>query len=240
MQKNRLKDSILQQIYVLQELDQAVLLINSGLAVLQMNKPYHRKYFVFLTLLSSGIERLLKIIICLEAIRSKGKFPTKAELKSLSHNIPNLIREVVNRCFTAEYLKRPVAQQDLDFINNNQIINEIITILSDFAKNDRYIFMNGISEPAQSHNWPDRRWEELEAKCLSREEYLELLTKLDIDEITKRANVQLVIHVERFLRAVTRLFVLADLGTEARSKSLAVSHFYKLQDMDLGTKTYTI
>lgn len=240
MSKNQAKDSVLQQIYLLQELDQAVLLIDTGLAMLQLSRPYHRKTFVFLTLLASGIERLLKIVLCLRAIEVTGKFLTKKELKRFNHDLAGLVGEVVSQCFTAGYLTRPIAQQDFDFLRTDQLMQGIIEVLSDFAKSDRYIFMDGISEPATSHEWPDRRWEELEKLSLDETEYMALLTKLDVEEITKCANKKLVAHFERFLRAISRLFVLAELGTEARSKSLAVSHFYMLDDKDLGTKVYAI
>lgn len=240
MTKSQVKDSMLQQIYLLQELDQAVLLIDTGLAMLQLSRPCHRKTFVFLTLLASGIERLLKIVLCLRAIEVTGKFLTKKELKAFSHNLAGLVAEVVSQCFTAGYLKRPIAQQDFDFLRADQLMQGIIELISDFAKADRYIFMDGISDPAIAHEWPDRRWEELEKLSLEETEYMELLVKRDVEEITKRANKKLVAHFERFLRAISRLFVLAELGTEARSKSPAVSHFYMLRDSDLGAKAYTI
>jgi hypothetical protein len=236
----QVKDSMLQRIYLLQELDQTVLLLNSGLAVLQISKPYHRKTFIFLTLLASGIERLLKIILCLHSLQANGEFLSRSELKRLSHNISQLVDEVKARCFTTQYVKRPVAQQDLDFLNTDIVLQEIIKLLSDFARTDRYIFMDGISEPIMSHEWPDRRWETLEKLSLPEKEYIELLTRFNIEEIAKRANKQLVICLERFLRSVTRLFVLADLGDEAKSKATAVSSFYMLDDRKLGTIIYNI
>jgi hypothetical protein len=47
-----------------------------------------------------------------------------------------------------------------------------------------------------------------------------------------------VVSLERFIRALCRLFTLADLGSDAKSLSVTVAKFWRLDDEALGTTVY--
>jgi hypothetical protein len=236
----RMQNSSLQGFYLTQELEQSILVIEHGLAMLQRNRVDRPKHFVFLTLLSSGLERLMKIILCLHTIETEGRFLSESEFKDFRHDLAKLLQSVVDKCFTAKYLKRPVAGKDLYFIKHEEVLKEMLKVLSDFAKRDRYIFMDGISKPAMNHEWPDRRWEEIERKVISPDQYPTTMDEQRIDASQALANRTLVSCLERLLRALARLFTLAEIGQEGRSKLPLLWNFLMLWDEDIGKREYDL
>ena len=236
----RTQNSALQGFYLIQELEQSILVIEHGLAILQRNRVDRPKHFVFLTLLSSGFERLMKIILCLHNIETHGRFLSESEFKVFGHDLVKLLQSVIDKCFTDNYLKKPVAAKDLYFIKNEEVLKEMLKVLSDFAKRDRYIFMDGISKPATNHEWPDRRWENIERKAIPPDHYPATIDEERVDALQTLANQTLVSCLEKLLRALARLFTLADLGQEARSKLPLLWHFLMLRDEDIGKREYDL
>lgn len=203
------RDDVLQRLYLTQELEISVSVVKSGLAVLQQSRLYKANHFVFLTLLSTGIERLLKVILHLHAIETTGGFLPKQKVRDVSHDILKLREEVVEKCFTQEYLKKPVAKQDLDFLSHDDTLNKMLSLLSDFAKRDRYVYMDGISIPGITAEWPNRRWEELENGTIPDDERIRLRLDDKHELVKLRATQYLVLCLERLLRALARLFTLS-------------------------------
>jgi len=92
----------------------------------------------------------------------------------------------------------------------------MLSALSDFAQADRYLFMNKISEPGLGREWPKMRWEEVERLILSDVVYYRLLQE-DYAELKRQANHLTQGCIERFTRALARLFVFANLRDTARN-----------------------
>ncbi len=180
-------------------------------------------------------------MICLHEFEAVGAFPSRQYLaRTIGHNLLRLRDEVVRRCYTATYLSRQFGQEDHNFIATDPLLNQLLSLLDDFARDDRYIFMNGIVEPAIGREWPKHRWEELEKTALSDDTYFRLLQEDKLTELKTRANVQLKACIERFVRALTRLFVFGELGDLARSNSTTVWEFLRLEDGNLGQKEYSL
>jgi len=93
-------DLIQQKMALLQEAEIALYAIETGLGQLAKNRPYAPKpyYFGRFILLSTGFERLMKVIICLHEFETAGQFPTKKALKSIGHDLTTLCNGVVTRC----------------------------------------------------------------------------------------------------------------------------------------------
>ena len=109
---------IQQKIALIQEAEIALYSIESGLGHLAKNRPYAPKpyYFAWFILLSTGFERLLKILICLHEFETTGVFPSRRFLQhTMRHDLLTLRDEVVRRCFVPPYLDRNFAQDDYRF-----------------------------------------------------------------------------------------------------------------------------
>lgn len=237
------QDVVRQKMALLQEAEIAIYSIQAGLVALQKNRPYAPKpyYFTWLLLLATGLERLMKIVICLHEFETVGAFPSRQYLaRRIGHNLLRLRDEVIQRCYTSTYLMRPFAQEDHKFVETDPLLNQLLGLLDDFARDDRYIFMNGIVEPTIGREWPKYRWEELEKTALSDDTYFQMLQEDKLTELKVQANIQLKAYIERFVRALTRLFIFGELGDLARSNTTTVWEFIRLEDGNLGQKEYNL
>ena len=237
---NNMQALVQQKLALIQEAEIALYSIESGLGHLAKNRPYAPKpyYFAWYILLSTGFERLLKILICLHEFETTGAFPTRRFLqRTMRHDLRTLRDEVVRRCYVSPYLNRDFAQDDRNFLSNDVLLAHILSALNDFATEDRYMFMNKISEPSLGREWPKGRWEEIERIALSDEVFYRLLQD-DYQELVRQANRITQAHIERFTRALTRLFVFGNLGDLARSQYALIAEFVRLEDSELGCRTY--
>jgi hypothetical protein len=69
-------------------------------------------------------------------------------------------------------------------------------------------------------------------------EYMRLVIAGQEHAAKRQASRTLVACLERFVRALARLFVSDVLGNQARQVSSAVSHYFMLGDEALGTREY--
>ena len=228
---------------LVQEAEIALELIETGLAILQRSKQYHTRHFSFLLLLSSGLERLMKVMLILRAEATDQPYLSQDDLKSLGHDLKKLRTHVSEKCFTSEYLQQPHAQRDQDFLTGDETLDKMFTVLSDFARQERYAYLNVIVEPKPwEEGPPDVRWGHLEFAQTELDEFWTLFQSND-EALAKQQNVhQLVITMEQCIRAFARLFPRNVLGTRGKSigTARALLNFARLEDAQLGTRQYTI
>lgn len=234
------RDAMQRKMSLIQELDITIALIESGLAVLQRSRMFNTKHFVFLLLLTSGIERLMKIILTLHHLETEGSFLTRQELRQLGHNLRDMCNSIMTRCFTPGYRNRPIAAADYQFIEQDPMFHQLLDIMADFAMNRRYAYMDGTDIPTHMFNAPDRLWEEVEIQQIPPERIRDLLDSDESNTVKHQAVNNLVICIERFIRALCRLFALAELGGQARALSPTVKQFAQLNDADLGKRMYEL
>jgi hypothetical protein len=231
---------IQQKLALLQEAEIALYSIETGLGQLRKNRPIAPKpyYFSWFILLSTGFERLMKVAVCLHEFEATGEFPTRKFLQSvMRHNLIALRNEVIRRCYTPAYRNRDFGQRDYDFITTDDVLLNILSALNDFSDKDRYMFMDRISGPGDGREWPKGRWEEIERLALSDAVFYHLLQH-DHPELKRRANQLTQASIERFTRALSRLFVFGNLGSLATSQYALISDFVRLEDASLGSREY--
>ncbi len=235
----RANDDTLRRLYLIEELDVSVATIESGLAELQRSRPYRTRHFVFLLLLATGAERLMKIVLHLHALETTGTFLSRDAMKKwYGHDLSRLCGAVVAECYTPEYLARPFARRDRAFLETDPTFRSMLALLSDFAKADRYVYMDGISDPGVTADWPGRRWDEIEVAMMPDGEYIGLYLSGSEGQAKSHATRARLACLETFVRAQARLFVSGVLGSQARQASPAVSQYFILDDEDLGAKEY--
>ena len=86
---------------------------------------------------------------------------------------------------------------------------------------------------------PTKGWDKIESTILqTRGNLLKKLNDGDLDDVYKEINRELIITLEKFARALARLFTLADFGDFAKQASSLVYDYLMLMDKNLGTKDY--
>jgi hypothetical protein len=182
----------------------------------------------------------MKLLLCLHAFDTDGRFLTEKQLRNLGHDLLELRDSVVQRCFSAEALRRPAVQEDYQFIQHDSFLNAILQLLSDFAKGDRYIYLRGLNEPQDSGAWLDARWDQIEQMTASAEEIVRHMRDNNLEAYYKRAELLIIVCLEKFLRALSRTVTLGNLGAEARSLGTGVWPFLMKRDEDFGQKQYDL
>ena len=220
------------------ELHIAVRLIRIGLKEIRIIDGGNDFYHPIMLTLASGIERLLKVIICFHIFEATGTLPSAYPWKEgrQGHDLVFLLDHITTHCFSDNYLmKIPVAKEDIEFLRTDNHVREIIRILSDFGQSARYYNLDLIKGQKSSDS-PKAEWQKLESVILkAKPGWKDLIqTDLNLDETYKYINNEIVKHLEKFVRALSRLFTIGGLGQKAKQYSSAVFLFVQLSDGQLG------
>lgn len=225
------------------ELHTAVRLIKMGLKEVRKIDGGNDFYHPLMMTLGSGLERLMKVIICFHILNVSGKFPSSYPWegrKRNGHDLDLLLNHITASCFSDEYLTRiPIAKKDIEFLRADKHVLELVRILSAFGQSARYYNLD-VVKGQKYYDSPKDEWQKLESLILR--EYPDWLNlakdDLNLDETYKHINQEIIIRLEKFVRALTRLFTIGGLGEKAKQYSSAVFLFVQLSDDDLGKTEY--
>ena len=238
MSQYRASDRQIQLLYLNEELLIAVSTVETGITILQSNRLYRSNEFPFMLMLSSGIERVLKIVQHLAVFNAEGEFRPVC----WTHNLDHLRAWVLRECFTAAYLTKPNMHADRDYLAGDPLLKAMFAVLSDFgdARGSRYLYMDAIANPnmqGAGDRWPKRQWERLELLCINAAGGIQVEL---IEEQHKQATRQLVGVIERFMRIIGRLFRFGGLGELALPPSTYFSQFIRMDEHEFGTVAYRV
>jgi len=237
--------TIVQNIKLLDEVDISIRLIKKGFSELQQISSSNDFYHPPILLISSGFERLMKCIICYWELKENGNYPSRNRLRSKGgrngHDLNILLQNIIDICNSFEsYEDRPATRDDLDFIINNERLHRIIEILSGFAQGGRYHNLDVVTDGNSQFEDPKDKWEELETEIVNEDPSLSKLMKdpKKTDEMYKKINTILIIYLERFVRALSRIFTLGELHEDAARCHGFIKDFLNIMDDKLGKNKY--
>jgi hypothetical protein len=230
-----------------EELLTSIRLLKTGL--LELNRMNGETDFFHLPilLLSSGLERLMKVVICCHHLEATGEFPDRSALskkrrgKNPTHDLTWLLEQITQDCFSDEYLSKiPAAKVDIEFLRTDERLRRIVQIMSQFAQSARYYNLNVVLGDADPGPSPDDEWQRLEMEILQDDPtWAERITEQRQNHaIHCQINRELTVHCERFARSLSRLFTIGGLGVLAKQISPHTHHFLFLMDKDLGATDY--
>lgn len=237
MPQYRANDDVLQFLYVEQELTIAVSTVETGMAILQNNHLYRRNEFPFLLLLSTGLERVLKIVQHLIVFEDESHYRPVRHI----HDLEALRGWVLANCFTPDYLTRPNMPADRDYLANDSMLIATFKVLSAFALADRYLYMDAIADPNlpdAADRWPSRQWAKLENVFIDQVGGVWPIE--GIEDRHRYASRQLVGVIERLMRIVGRMFAFRRFGDTGSQLSVRLSHFTRMDEQEFGTVTYKV
>jgi hypothetical protein len=229
-------------ICLLMEVEISIKLLKKGMGDLQKISGANDFYHAPILLLSSGYERLIKCLLCLALMDDYWKFkePPYKTSKGKGHNLNYLLNRLLSVCAEKNYSSKfPAAKADIDLLSKDKNLRKIISLLSDFAQGGRYYNLDIVLKGTSTYKDPAKGWDKIETTILkTREDLLKKLNDGDLDDVYKEINRELIITLEKFARALARLFTLADFGDFAKKASLLVYDYLMLMDRDLGTIAY--
>ena len=228
----------LKDVYLEDELRTSVRLIELGLGELQNLDLVNDFYFLPFQLLSGGFERLMKCHICLGHHEIHNCYPDSTEIEKYKHNLVKLKNKILASFFSVHGI--PALQEDLDFLTQDMALDKLISLLSEFGKNARYHNLDVITGKAKPSEDVKKRWEayendilKLHPHLLDKLENIEAATEV-LDFITR----EIIIKLERFIRAICRQFTMGRLGKKALQQSSTLHQFILLDDSKLGNRDY--
>ncbi len=222
-------------------------LVKTGLRELNRMNGESDFFHMPILLLSSGLERLMKVVICCHYLQIKGQFPDRSALskksgsKNPTHDLTWLLKRITQDCFSNEYLSQiPAAKHDIEFLRNDKRLRRLVEIMSQFAQSARYYNLNVVLDDADPGPSPDEEWQKLEMEVLQDDpNWVERIANpKQSTAIHCLINRKLTVHCERLTRSLSRLFTIGGLGDLAKQISPHTHHFLFLMDKDLGTTDY--
>lgn len=222
------------------ELQTSIKLLQVGLCELQKINGANDFYSLPFQLLSSGFERLMKCIICFKWYDNKGCFPTVSELKT--HDLMLLKSKIISDCISEEIMNKRIAtKEDYNLILNDKELDKLLYVLSEFGKYSRYYNLDIVTGNKKPSTDVEGIWEKYELNLINQYPNLKKLfnDNSKIDELYREINKKIISKLERFTRALVRLFTLGGLGNEAETHTGIISPFLFLMDDDLGETDYT-
>jgi len=234
--------TIQQKLAIDQELLNAVRLIQAGLGQLQKLDGANDFYHLPLLTLSSGFERLMKVMLCFRILEKTGEFPSAKDIPSgrKGHNLELLLKRVREECFLAQYVDQiPIAKEDLAYLESEELLSFLV-VLSKFGQAARYYHLDVVLGKQPETEEPGREWESLETAILTARPDLmrEIVESPASERIHQEIAVEVVSRLERFARALARLFTIGDMGQEAKRYLGYISKFLYLRDESLGKNEY--
>jgi hypothetical protein len=221
------------------EADAAVRLSQEGIDALRRLDGANDFYHLPMQLLAQGFERLLKLTLALAEFGISGELPTPKRLRNdFKHNIVALTDAVVEQVATQpDYVCRPAVQDDLDFIRHDTHLRQMLGVLSTFGTWSRYYRLAEFLDPdgLDSDDDPDRAWEAIESAVLRRHpDWLEQLDPTADGRAFETIARDITATLDRFARAITRMWTLGALHPEARRHLGMIKGFLYLRDHELG------
>ena len=209
-----------QEIALLEEAKTAIFLIREGLTALKSLQDDVDCRHLPMLLLSNGCERLLKTVIILNAFE---RSPGNLNLKSIKiHDIDKLLKQVIETASAWSYEQTcPEAKKDMLFLRGCRDLRRLVKLLTDFAdKSGRYYNIDLLIGKKPSYNDPGK------------------LFISYLDEKKSEGITDVICHtttiLQRFSRALCRIFIWGDLGQTGKDMACILGYFLDLKDADLG------
>lgn len=232
----------IKDIHIFNELETAIKLIEIGFGEYQNLEIGNLFYHLPFQLISSGLERLMKCYICFGFHEKNNRYPNYKELRKASgsngHDLLELKKTILAEYFHAG--QNTFLLKDLQLLSEDQSLERLIYLLSEFGKFARYYNLDVVTENEKPSIDVKSRWEEYEFNLLSnmpelREKLYQSHTEKEPLSYIRR---EVIIKLEQFVSALCTQFTLGKLGKKAKVSSVIVSRFRSLRAEELGSRDY--
>lgn len=196
---------------IIEEVEASFNFIVEGIRDLN-NKSYTiANNHVALQLLSSGFERLVKILLLLKEKKEKGKYPELTKKDNYfhqynnGHGIDKMIDELIIYSETQELMKRiPIVADDIAYLKSDKKFKEFVNIITDFSIRGRYYYIDIICQ-ANFDETKQNPFNKFKSFIYSFTESLDINNITEEEETTQIKKLS-IITIEKGVRALSRFF----------------------------------
>ena len=180
----------------------------------------------------------MKIILYLQAAGASTSFPTGKD----GHDLELLLGKIKQKCFYGGYTRNvPAASKDLEYLQSKDL-EELIRVLSNFGSSARYYFLDIMTNRPPKFDSPETSWQKIQMSILSgRDDLMGQVSNNPAglsSETADAINADMVRRLERFARALARLFTIGPIKSEARRYVGHIETFLYIRDNELGKRIY--
>jgi len=228
---------------LIEEVRTAIYLIRQGLVSLNELSGANDFAHLPILLLSNGFERLLKMVICLDHLERNHSLPTQSSFRRHEHHrVTELLKEVIELAKRWDHgMSRAATRDDIAFLENDEDLHRIVALLQKYADAGRYYHIDVILGKARSpEDNPVQLFESYSMEVLSRKPNCQDMIRGNnpaeaLESTISYINKEVTILLQRFARALSRMFTLGELGQIGKRMTGIIGVFLFLQDQDLGT-----
>ncbi len=205
----------------------SIRLLQLGIRELQQISMANDFYFSAFRLLADGFERFLKCILCYQTYDNENNFPDFKKLKGFGHNLKEKKNKVLD-CIDTSKLRDNSG--DYEYMKNDADLNKLLELLSKFGDKSRYYNLDLVTNREPKPDNIEQLWQQYELSLIS----LDRIKGTSDESIYKDINTQIIFRLEKFARALSRLFSFGCLGTEAKKVTGYLTSYLFLTDDKLG------
>lgn len=227
---------------IIEEVDASFDFISTGLKNLKEQKTSVSNNHVTLQLLSSGFERLVKILLLIKDKHINGTYPefdiAKKRFSKYNggHGIKSMLDELMVYSTSVKLMQDiPMVKEDLIYLQSGIDFNKFIEIVTEFSISQRYFYIDIIASEKISAKY--NPFDSFKQFILNFNRNIDT-SKLSYEEEENVAIKEATICIEKGARALSRFFThgFDSLGRQFYNK---FSNLILLKDKDLGTLNYT-
>jgi hypothetical protein len=223
-----------------EEIEASFNFIKEGIRYLDKQNSAGSSNHVPLQLLSSGFERLVKILLLLKEKLLTGEYPKTEGKKNYfgqfdnGHGIKKMVNNLISYSEDVELMRKiPMVIEDLDYLKNDTRFNTFLEIITDFSKFQRYYYIDTIVKKERPEN---NSFEKFKILIDSHSSDINI-SNLTYDEEEEFVLNSTIITIEKGVRAISRFFT-HGLENEGRKHFGDFGSFILLRDEDLGKLKY--
>jgi len=237
-----MREHVTKDMHLIDELRVAFSLIEIGFGEFQNIDSENDFYYLPFQLVSSGFERLMKCHICLGCQNQNNAYPDNKYLKKCGgksgHDLSELKENILSDFFTTDNI--PALAEDHDFLANDNELQRLMYLLSEFGKYARYYNFDVLTSASKPSIDVASLWADYENSVIqSNPDLLAKVSSLESqDEVFQAINRRIIISFEKFVRAIARQFTIGRLGAKAKQVSSILYPFIMLGDDQLGSIDY--
>jgi len=229
-----------QEIALAEEVRCAIYFIEFGLIALNRLENVEHLHIL---LLSNGFERLLKVIFCLDYLEQNSRLPNE-DIFPKTHDIEKLLKKVFDRAKQWNYAEKcETTRADMDFLEKDCDLKKLVKILTDYGKANRYYNFDVIICKNHIGSDPTLLFEsyrtEISKRMPNTKNKVTVGTPEEgLDDDLIYANRQITKSLQRFARALFRMFIWGKVGQYGDKLRQIVGDFLVLQDAKLEQVEY--
>lgn len=147
------------------ETNSAASLLAYGVRVVRTARFIDTTRDPIMTMLSIGLEKLYKLTVGLLSLDTRGRWPTKAEMKGYGHDLETLHESVMGAIRDRSRARSQYVRDWVGSVDDDLCVPPLITALGEYGTRSRFYYLDRLAESPQLRD-PRHAWEEVLSTAL--------------------------------------------------------------------------